>query len=41
MQALLDDLSDFNRTQLGLGINVTRTGINLAEVLVRIRGELK
>ncbi|AJW99269.1 HAMP domain-containing sensor histidine kinase [Burkholderia gladioli pv. gladioli] len=33
MQALLDDLGDFNRTQLGLGINVTRTGINLADVI--------
>ncbi|MGF6301106.1 ATP-binding protein [Paraburkholderia sp. WC7.3d] len=33
MQALLDDLTDFNRTQLGLGINVTPTSVNLAEVL--------
>ncbi|MCC8402307.1 sensor histidine kinase [Paraburkholderia sp. MMS20-SJTN17] len=33
MQALLDDLSDFNRTRLGLGINVIPTSINLADVL--------
>jgi signal transduction histidine kinase len=30
MQALLDDLADFNRTKLGLGINVTRSEIDLA-----------
>ncbi|WP_158899586.1 sensor histidine kinase KdpD [Burkholderia sp. L27(2015)] len=33
MQALLDDLTDFNRTKLGLGINVTSTSVNLADVL--------
>lgn len=30
MQALLDDLVDFNRTQLGLGIKVVRSEIDLA-----------
>jgi len=33
MQGLLDDLTDFNRTKLGLGINVTSTSVNLADVL--------
>jgi signal transduction histidine kinase len=33
MQALLDDMTDFNRTKLGLGINVTAKGVDLAEVL--------
>jgi signal transduction histidine kinase len=33
MQALLNDLTDFNRTKLGLGINVTPTSINLADVV--------
>jgi signal transduction histidine kinase len=33
MQALLDDLTDFNRTKLGLGINVTPASVNLADVL--------
>ncbi len=33
MQALLEDLLDFNRTQLGLGINVARAEVNLKEVL--------
>ena len=32
MQALLDDLCDFNRTKLGLGINVVPTNIDLAVV---------
>ncbi|MGF6638367.1 signal transduction histidine kinase [Paraburkholderia sp. MM6662-R1] len=32
MQSLLDDLCDFNRTRLGLGINVTRTNVDLADV---------
>ncbi|MFL9865697.1 HAMP domain-containing sensor histidine kinase [Paraburkholderia fungorum] len=31
MQGLLDDLTDFNRTKLGLGINVVPTSINLAD----------
>ena len=33
MRALLDDLVDFNRTQLGLGIKVLPADIDLAEVL--------
>ena len=32
MQALLDDLCDFNRTNLGLGINIVRSDVDLAEV---------
>lgn len=32
MQALLDDLCDFNRTKLGLGINIVPTRIDLAAV---------
>jgi signal transduction histidine kinase len=32
MQALLDDLCDFNRTKLGLGINVVPTQVDLASV---------
>ncbi|WP_427309324.1 ATP-binding protein [Cupriavidus sp. H39] len=32
MNALLDDLCDFNRTKLGLGINITPAGIDLALV---------
>jgi len=32
MQALLDDLCDFNRTKLGLGINIAPSDIDLAEV---------
>ena len=32
MQALLDDLVDFNRTQLGLGINIAPTDVDLAEI---------
>jgi signal transduction histidine kinase len=33
MRILLDDLVDFNRTHLGLGIKVVQTDIDLAEVL--------
>jgi len=33
MQALLDDLVDFNRTSLGLGVKVAPTDIDLAAVL--------
>lgn len=33
MQALLDDLCDFNRTRLGLGISVIPKRVNLADVL--------
>ncbi|SOZ51037.1 putative sensor histidine kinase (dctS) [Cupriavidus taiwanensis] len=32
MNALLDDLCDFNRTKLGLGINIVPAGIDLAQV---------
>lgn len=32
MQALLDDLVDFNRTRLGLGVNIAPTKIDLAEI---------
>lgn len=32
MHALLDDLMDFNRTQLGLGIHVTPTHVDLASL---------
>jgi signal transduction histidine kinase len=32
MQALLDDLVDFNRTKLGLGIRITPTELDLAEL---------
>ena len=32
IKALLDDLTDFNRTRLGLGISVDRSDIDLAEV---------
>ena len=35
MQALLDDLVDFNRTKLGLGINISPTGLDLREVFER------
>lgn len=33
MQALLDDLTDFNRTNLGLGIRIEPREINLADVI--------
>ena len=32
MKALLDDLVDFNRTMLGLGINVALADIDLAAI---------
>ncbi|RDK11433.1 sensor histidine kinase [Cupriavidus lacunae] len=32
MQALLDDMVDFNRTRLGLGINIAPTKIDLAQL---------
>jgi signal transduction histidine kinase len=35
IQALLDDLVDFNRTNLGLGINIVRSPINIGELLER------
>ncbi|SAL84929.1 histidine kinase [Caballeronia arvi] len=41
MQGLLDDLTQFNRTKLGLGINVTPTDVNLADVLADEVDELR
>ncbi|HKR41761.1 MAG TPA: histidine kinase dimerization/phospho-acceptor domain-containing protein, partial [Paraburkholderia sp.] len=41
MQALLDDLTQFNRTKLGLGINVSPTPIDLADVLAEELDELR
>ncbi|MCW5658493.1 MAG: sensor histidine kinase [Burkholderiaceae bacterium] len=42
MQALLDDLVDFNRTKLGLGINIVRSHMDLAapvaDELEQLRG---
>jgi signal transduction histidine kinase len=32
MQALLDDMLDFNRTKLGLGINISPTSVDLANL---------
>ncbi|WP_321863547.1 sensor histidine kinase [Burkholderia cenocepacia] len=41
MQGLLDDLCDFNRTQLGLGINIVPRHIDLAHVLANVVDELR
>ncbi len=41
MQALLDDLTDFNRTRLGLGINVEPTTIDLSGVIADELDELR
>lgn len=41
MQTLLDDITDFNRTKLGLGINVTPTSVDLANVLADELEELR
>jgi signal transduction histidine kinase len=41
IQALLDDLTDFNRTKLGMGINVMPTSIDLADVLADELDELR
>lgn len=41
MQALLDDLTDYNRTNLGLGINVRATSVDLADVLADEVDELR
>jgi signal transduction histidine kinase len=41
MQGLLDDLTDFNRTKLGLGISVVPTSINLADVFADELDELR
>jgi signal transduction histidine kinase len=32
LQALLDDLVDFNRTNLGVGINIARSAVDLGEI---------
>jgi len=41
MKALLDDLLDFNRTKLGLGIDIARTQIDLGIVLTDQVAELR
>jgi signal transduction histidine kinase len=41
MQALLDDLSDFNRTELGLGIRIAPTEIDLAAVFADETDQLR
>lgn len=41
IQALLDDLTDFNRTNLGLGIKVIPSSINLADVFAEEVDELR
>jgi signal transduction histidine kinase len=41
MQALLDDLSDFKRSKLGLGINIVPRDVNLADVLADELDELR
>jgi signal transduction histidine kinase len=41
MQALLDDLCDFNRTKLGLGINIAPPHVNLAAVFSEELDELR
>ncbi|MFP4896903.1 ATP-binding protein [Paraburkholderia sp. EG304] len=41
MQALLDDLTDFNRTKLGLGINVMPRNVDLTQVLAEELDELR
>ncbi|BCF95306.1 sensor histidine kinase [Paraburkholderia largidicola] len=41
MQSLLNDLTEFNRTRLGLGINVVPTNIDLAAVLADEVDELR
>jgi signal transduction histidine kinase len=41
IKALLDDLVDFNRTKLGLGINITLANVDLASVLADELGQLR
>jgi len=41
MQSLLDDLCDFNRTQLGLGINIAPHEVDLRQVLAEVVDELR
>ncbi|MBP0639768.1 sensor histidine kinase [Cupriavidus sp. AcVe19-6a] len=41
MQTLLDDLCDFNRTKLGLGINIVRRDVDLTEVFADVVDQLR
>ncbi len=41
MQALLDDMVDFNRTRLGLGINIAPTDIDLAQIFAEELDQLR
>ncbi len=41
MQALLDDMVDFNRTRLGLGINIAPTDIDLAQLFADTLDQLR
>jgi signal transduction histidine kinase len=41
LKALLDDLVDFNRTNLGLGIHIAPTGVNLANLFADALEQLR
>jgi signal transduction histidine kinase len=41
MQALLDDLLDFNRTKLGLGINITPSDVDLSQLIASELDQLR
>ena len=41
MQALLDDLLDFNRTNLGLGINITPSDVDLSRLCASALDQLR
>ncbi|WP_144107121.1 sensor histidine kinase [Paraburkholderia sp. BCC1886] len=41
MQGLLDDMLDFNRTRLGLGINIAPAAVDLADLLADEIGQLQ
>ena len=41
LKALLDDLIDFNRTNLGLGIHIAPTGVNLANLFADALEQLR
>ncbi|MEM5328852.1 HAMP domain-containing sensor histidine kinase [Paraburkholderia sp. JHI2823] len=41
MQSLLEDLCDFNRTKLGLGIKIDPHDVDLAEVLIDVIDQLR
>ncbi|MDP9090723.1 MAG: sensor histidine kinase [Pseudomonadota bacterium] len=41
LKALLDDLIDFNRTNLGLGIHIAPTGVNLANLFTDALEQLR